>query len=450
VLAESASVARSFTFTADGNCDGSVTATLQLQDGLVNLGTVPYAFSLGQFVNPLDEDFDTVSAPALPSGWTTAASGAQSNWVTSVAQADTAPNAAFAPDPGGVGVNELVTHSFLINSASARLLFEQNYSLTASTTNSSIGYDGGVLEIKIASGTFQDILDAGGSFVSGGYNTTLSSDYGNPLAGRQAWSGNSGGFLTTTVNLPVAAAGQTVQLRWRCGTGNAPVAPANLTASASSVTLAGWDTSTLPGGTGNYGPSPFAATTSAANTTVGGLIRGSGVGTGGTAAARGWGGNGWNSVSEADAIANNKFATFTIAANSGFKVSITSLSILDYRRSSTGPPSGVLQYKIGAGSFVDGPSLDYVSTVSTGASLGPINLTGISALQNVPAGTVVTFRIVNWGGGSTGTWYIFDKANNTASDFEIQGDVTAGGGGDGWFVDSAFIEDAVCCSTSGP
>ena len=55
-------------------------------------------------------------------------------------------------------------------------------------------------------------------------------------------------------------------------------------------------------------------------------------------------------------------------------------------------------------------------------------LTGVTALQNVPAGTVVTFRIVNWGAtGTTGTWYIFDVANTTADDFEIQGTVAPAG-----------------------
>ena len=33
-----------------------------------------------------------------------------------------------------------------------------------------------------------------------------------------AWSGNSGGWITTTVNLPAAAAGQKTQLKWRCAT----------------------------------------------------------------------------------------------------------------------------------------------------------------------------------------------------------------------------------------
>ena len=35
------------------------------------------------------------------------------------------------------------------------------------------------------------------------------------LTGRAAWTGNSGGFITTTVNLPPASYGQNAQLRWR-------------------------------------------------------------------------------------------------------------------------------------------------------------------------------------------------------------------------------------------
>ena len=43
---------------------------------------------------------------------------------------------------------------------------------------------------------------------------------GNPLGVRPAWTGNSGGaYITTTVNMPAAAAGQNVVLRWRMGTG---------------------------------------------------------------------------------------------------------------------------------------------------------------------------------------------------------------------------------------
>jgi 2',3'-cyclic-nucleotide 2'-phosphodiesterase (5'-nucleotidase family) len=194
--------------------------------------------------------------------------------------------------------------------------------------------------------------------------------------------------------------------------------------------LAGWDVHGLSGGTNNFGPSPLAAGTVAANLTVGGLTRGAGVGTTGSGASKAWGGNTWTAASEAAAIAANQFATFTIAANSGFQVSFGSVGKFDYRRSTTGASAGVLQYQVGGGAFVDIATVSYPTTASTGDTVTglPINLSTISVLQNVPAGTTVTFRIVNYGGtGGTGTWYIFDKANSTANDFEIQGTVTSAG-----------------------
>src|SRR5207253_10390322 len=113
-----------------------------------------------------------------------------------------------------------VTDSFLdspsiaITTASAHLTFRNNFNLEP-------GFDGAVLEIAIAGvagGAFQDIVAAGGSFVSGGYNRTISTFYGSPLGNRQAWSGNSGGYVTTVVKLPAAAAGKSIQLRWRVAT----------------------------------------------------------------------------------------------------------------------------------------------------------------------------------------------------------------------------------------
>src|SRR5262249_47358341 len=47
-----------------------------------------------------------------------------------------------------------------------------------------------------------------------------SSNFGNPLGGRDAWSGDSGGYTNVSVNLPSSAVGQTTQLRWRLGADN--------------------------------------------------------------------------------------------------------------------------------------------------------------------------------------------------------------------------------------
>ncbi|HEX4647133.1 MAG TPA: proprotein convertase P-domain protein, partial [Verrucomicrobiae bacterium] len=220
LTAGGSAVSRPFTFTANGICGGTLTATLQLKDGPVNLGAVSFTLPLGQFIatNTFTENFDGITVPNLPANWSTTTTGAQAAWSTSAAAADTAPNAAYSTDASSVGVNELVSPPLSIMSAAAQLTFRNNYDLEASMAFPSRAYDGGVLEIQIGSGPFMDILAAGGSFASGGYTRTISSQHGNPLAGRQAWSGNSGGFITTVVNLPPAAAGQSIMLKWRCGT----------------------------------------------------------------------------------------------------------------------------------------------------------------------------------------------------------------------------------------
>jgi uncharacterized repeat protein (TIGR01451 family) len=155
------------------------------------------------------QSFDGVTAPALPAGWSAAnASGPSPLWATSATSPDTAPNDAFVDDPAVVSDKHLDSPTIAVPGVGAQLTFRSSYGLEST-------FDGGVLEISIAGAAFQDIVAAGGSFVTGGYNATISSSFGSPIAGRQAWSGSSGGYLTTTVSLPPAAAGKNVVLRWR-------------------------------------------------------------------------------------------------------------------------------------------------------------------------------------------------------------------------------------------
>jgi hypothetical protein len=188
--------------------------------------------------------------------------------------------------------------------------------------------------------------------------------------------------------------------------------------------LAGWDFHSLPGGVSSFGISPLAPSSLETNLSAPGLVRGSGVGTNGTAASRGWGGNGFTSGSEAAAVAANAFVTFSYTANPLYLVTYTNINELDYRRSSTGPASGALQYQVGNSPFVDITNLSYPVTTSGGGSLGPVNLAAIAALKNIPAGVPVTFRIVNWGATSaSGTWYLYDVSNTAALDLSVQGTI---------------------------
>jgi hypothetical protein len=177
-----------------------------------------------QYTSIFQENFDGVTKPALPQGWTTTATGAQGAWSTTNTVVDTALNAAFCSAGANVGVSELVSTNIALPSGQSQLTFRHTYSLEASNTTS-VGYDGGVLEIKIGAGLFTDIITAGGSFVSGSYDHTIDPGYSSPIAGRPAWSGTNGGYVTTSVTLPATAAGQNVQLKWRCASDNGNSSP---------------------------------------------------------------------------------------------------------------------------------------------------------------------------------------------------------------------------------
>ena len=220
------SASRPFTFTASGSCGGTLTATFQLQDGGTNLGTVTFTFTLGVLNVSFSENFDGVVAPALPAGWTSAFTNGDgdctaggplcalgSNWATVNTSSDTAPNSAFHNDPTCVTNNTLDTPSFSIGTTSAQVTFRHSFNLEDT-------FDGTVLEVSspnINGGAFTDITNAavGGSFVTGGYTDTINNTFFSPIGGRQAWSGSSGGYITTTANLGPNVMGQTIKLRFR-------------------------------------------------------------------------------------------------------------------------------------------------------------------------------------------------------------------------------------------
>jgi hypothetical protein len=226
-LAGGASASQTFTFSVSSPTTTSTgTLTFQLQDGTVDMGQVTVPFHFGEPDLPLTEDFEMASVPALPSTWGTTVTGSAAAWSTTTAGApndpanqsddgeDQQPNSvvtisAFMPEMTGTGESTLESPPFAPATGSAEVFFQQAFSVQ--DTN-----DGGVLEISINGGVYQDILSAGGSFVQNGYDETLMSP--NPLSGRSGWSGDSGGWMPVVVNLPSTAAGQSTRLRWRVGT----------------------------------------------------------------------------------------------------------------------------------------------------------------------------------------------------------------------------------------
>jgi hypothetical protein len=212
VLTSGVSASRAFTFTANGTCGSTITATLQLQDGSATLGNVTFVIRLGYLPVPLSQNFDSVTVPALPSNWSNSVvSGTQNSWVTTASGSDTSPNSAFQSDSTSLGLNALVSPTFPVTTTSAQLTFRHNFSFERRARTF---YDGGVLEIKIGTAAFTDILTAGGSFASGAYNGSITTMSDNPYGGRQAWVSSSSAWSNVVVNLPSSAAGKSVQFRW--------------------------------------------------------------------------------------------------------------------------------------------------------------------------------------------------------------------------------------------
>ncbi|MFZ1218154.1 MAG: hypothetical protein WAO00_02620 [Chthoniobacterales bacterium] len=183
----------------------------------------------GTWARIFEENFDSVTAPGLPTGWTTAATGIGRPWVTSTANPASGPNDAFAPNVNGIGETELITPVIEVSSPYVILAFKNLFNLQG--IPGGLGFSGMVLEISINEGTYDDIIAAGGSFVTGNYAHLISADFGSPIAGRMAWSGLSSGttdaptYIDTQVMLPEAANGKKIRLKWRVVTGNKSGAP---------------------------------------------------------------------------------------------------------------------------------------------------------------------------------------------------------------------------------
>jgi hypothetical protein len=85
------------------------------------------------------------------------------------------------------------------------------------------GFDGGVLEVSTNGGaSWSDIIETDATFQAGGYTGTISTEFGSPIAGQEAWTGPALGALPvemTQVRVDVGTlAGPDVLFRFRLAT----------------------------------------------------------------------------------------------------------------------------------------------------------------------------------------------------------------------------------------
>ncbi len=201
-------------------------------------------------------------------------------------------------------------------------------------------------------------------------------------------------------------------------TATAPTGVAQIT------TFAYWEFGTLPGGTNNFGFSPFAGFVS--QITNANLERGVGIGTTGAAASSSWGGTDFNTSANtvAAAVAVSEFFTVILTLPATAIFSFTKISAYNIRRSGTGPASFQWQYSINGGTFTDiGSAVNAGAVTSaTGNPMPEVTLSSITALQNLPTtSTTVAFRMVIYGATNAGGTFYLNNLITTGNDLEIIG-----------------------------
>src|SRR5207253_8095667 len=112
-------------------------------------------------------------------------------WSAATGNPHTGVYSAYAPDVGYVSDQRLTLNTPINvrwNAIAPTLTFWHSYDFDIEGTTA---WDGGVLEISTDGSSWQDA-----PFLSGGYNGTLvTCPSQNPLAGRLAWVGASGGWV---------------------------------------------------------------------------------------------------------------------------------------------------------------------------------------------------------------------------------------------------------------
>ena len=216
-LAPRVPVSRNFVFGLEGECGEPIPLILMVTADGGFARNIPIRSLIGNVTELLSERFDGNGMGGLPAGWSSDQTGAGSGWSLSTAMRDSPPRSVFAENEPTLGTSTLSAPPVFIGAMGGTLRFRHYFDTEASSFNPDIGFDGGVLELAVNDGPWQDILEAGCSFAQGSYTRTLSPGFQNPLPNRQAWSGRSPGWISTVVQIPPALGGQELNFRWRLG-----------------------------------------------------------------------------------------------------------------------------------------------------------------------------------------------------------------------------------------
>jgi len=141
------------------------------------------------------------------SNWTVNNIQGTGTWSTTINNSNSAPTSWFSPNLGTEDNTQYLTLAPFTITPNAQLFFSHFY-------NTETAWDGGFLEISTDGGTTWTDLD--GMFLQNGYNGVLGTNNNTNINGRAAFTGNSGGFIESKVDLN-SFAGSNASIRFVFG-----------------------------------------------------------------------------------------------------------------------------------------------------------------------------------------------------------------------------------------
>ncbi|MCO5242551.1 MAG: immune inhibitor A [Anaerolineae bacterium] len=191
-------------------------------------------------------------------GWTS--SGTGNTWAIASTNPHSGAQHFHANDPATVSDQRLVSPGVALPTGQDPVILKFWHEPNTEPSGSTACFDGGILEVSTDGGSnWTQVPNA--DLLVGSYRGTVSGSFGNPLAGLQAWCGETA-YIQTIADVS-SYAGQTAEFRMRLGTDTSVSAP-------------GWDVDDVTvqscqpsGGDPNIDINPLSmASTQATNTTT--------------------------------------------------------------------------------------------------------------------------------------------------------------------------------------
>ena len=190
--------------TASNGCgSGSASATFNFTTESLNGNCSPGSTP----VTVYSEDFESGAG-----GWTHSGSG--DTWALSGNNPHSGSMAFHADDVAFISDQYLVSPAIVLPSGQSPLTF-QFWNYQEMEDHSGGCFDGGILEVSTDGGSTWDYINSG--LLTDSYDGPISTSWGNPLGGVDAWCGDPQAYLNSIVDID-AYAGQSVQFRFRLAT----------------------------------------------------------------------------------------------------------------------------------------------------------------------------------------------------------------------------------------